>query len=612
MTAQEIRQKYLDFFKSKGHAIIEGSSLIPENDPTVLFTTAGMHPLVPYFMGEKHPSGNRVVDVQRCIRTTDIEEIGDVTHHTCFEMLGNWSFGDYFKEDAIKWSFEFLTSEKWLNLDIKRLAVSVFAGDNDAPLDIEAFNIWKNLGIPEARIARLPKDANWWGPAGSTGPCGPCSEMFYWTGDMDKIPESFNDDHELWVEIWNDVFMQFYKNENGEFKELKSKSVDTGMGLERITTIINGLDDNYKTSLFKNSIKKIEYLSGKKYNDSEEVARAMRIIADHVKAATFIMGDDKGISPSNTDQGYIVRRLIRRAVRYGKSIGINQINWLQEIAKVIIYDYENIYPELLKNINFIIDNIEKEETRFSKTLANGVKKIERLFANYTGNVKEFELNQVILFDLYQTDGFPVELTLEEVNKKRVENGGVEISSKAKKIFINGFKEELKKHQDISRTAMAGRFKGGLADTKEKTKQLHTVAHLLLAGLRKVLGDHVTQKGANITEERLRFDFSHPEKVTEEQQREIENFVNNAIQKNLKVSYTEMPLEEAKKKGAIATFTSKYGENVKVYQIGEDDNIVSYEICGGPHVKNTSELGVFKIIKEKSSGAGVRRIKGILE
>jgi len=612
MTAQEIRQKYLDFFKSKGHTIIKGASLIPENDPTVLFTTAGMHPLVPYFMGEKHPSGNRVVDVQKCIRTTDIEEIGDLTHHTCFEMLGNWSFGDYFKKEAIEWSFEFLTSKEYLGLDINRLGVSVFAGDENSPFDKEAYDIWLNLGIPEARIAKLSAAENWWGPAGQTGPCGPCSEMFYWTGDVNDIPEGFNDDHDSWVEIWNDVFMQFYKNEDGVFEELKAKSVDTGMGLERITTVMNGLDDNYKTSLYANIIKKVEYLSDKFYGESEEISKSIRIIADHVKAATFIIGDEKGVAPSNTDQGYIVRRLIRRAILNGKNIGIDKSNWIQEIARVVIYDYEDVYPELSENMDFIIKSIEEEELKFSKTLVNGIKKINQLFEKYKGESKYFELGPVVLFDLYQTDGFPVELSIEEINRVRVNGGGVEFSNDEVKLLKEGFNLELKKHQEKSRTATAGKFKGGLADNSEKTTKLHTAAHLLLAGLRQVLGDGVMQKGANITAERLRFDFSYGEKMTDEQKLEVENYVNTAIQNNLEVSWEEMPLEDAKKNGAVAGFESRYGENVKVYKIGDGDNIASYEICGGPHVENTGDLGVFKIQKESSSGAGVRRIKAILE
>lgn len=598
MTAKELRQKYLEFFQSKGHTIIPSASLIPENDPTVLFTTAGMHPLVPYLMGEKHPGGNKVASVQKCIRTDDIDEIGDRTHHTFFEMLGNWSFGDYFKEEAINWSWEFLTSPEWLNLDKSRLAVSVFVGDNDAPFDEEAFNIWKKIGISGTKIAKLPKKANWWGPAGVTGPCGPDTEIFYWSGDLDKLPDSFNDDNELWVEIWNDVFMQYYKKEDGSFETLKQKNVDTGMGLERILAVLNKVDDNYKTDLFNNIIQKTEFLTGKKYDESTETKKAMRIIADHIKAATFIMGDNKGIAPSNTDQGYIVRRLIRRAIRYGNQLGVKDDtwylakdeSWTKEIAKVVIHDYKNEYPELDKNANFIIENLKEEEAKFKKTLERGLREFEKVRG---------DIDSRIAFNLYQSYGFPIEMT-EEIAK-----------SKNMKVDIDGFKAELKKHQELSRTASAGKFKGGLADAGEETVKLHTAAHLLLAALRKVLGDHVTQKGSNITAERLRFDFAQPEKMTAEQIIEVEKIVNEAIAKKLPVKFTEMTLDEAKTCGAMGVFESKYGERVKVYTIGEGDEVVSKEICGGPHVENVGVLGKFKITKEESSSSGVRRIKAIL-
>ena len=598
MTAKELRQKYLEFFQSRGHTIIPSASLIPENDPTVLFTTAGMHPLVPYLMGEKHPGGNKVASVQKCIRTDDIDEIGDRTHHTFFEMLGNWSFGDYFKEEAINWSWEFLTSPEWLNLDKSRLAVSVFVGDDDAPFDEEAFNIWKKIGISETKIAKLPKKANWWGPAGNTGPCGPDTEIFYWSGDPDKIPDSFNDDNELWVEIWNDVFMQYYKKEDGSFETLKQKNVDTGMGLERILAVLNKVDDNYKTDLFNNIIQKTEFLTGKKYDESTETKKAMRIIADHIKSATFIMGDNKGIAPSNTDQGYIVRRLIRRAIRYGNQLGVKDDtwylakdeSWTKEIAKVVIHDYKNEYPELDKNANFIIENLKEEEAKFKKTLERGLREFEKVRGDIDGR---------IAFNLYQSYGFPIEMT-EEIAK-----------SKNMKVDIDGFKAELEKHQELSRTASAGKFKGGLADAGEETVKLHTAAHLLLAALRKVLGDHVTQKGSNITAERLRFDFAQPEKMTAEQIIEVEKIVNEAIAKKLPVKFTEMTLDEAKTCGAMGVFESKYGERVKVYTIGEGDEVVSKEICGGPHVENVGVLGKFKITKEESSSSGVRRIKAIL-
>ncbi len=602
MTAKELRQKYLDFFKSKGHTIIPSASLIPENDPTVLFTTAGMHPLVPYLMGEKYPGGKRLVDIQKCIRTSDIDEVGDATHHTFFEMLGNWSLGDYFKEDAIKWSYEFLTSPEWLGLDKNRIAVSVFAGDADVSFDKEAFVIWRNLGMPEQRVAKLSN--NWWGL--EKGPCGPDSEIFYWAGNPNEVPTSFNDDpaNAGWIEIWNIVFIQYYKNDDGSLKALEQKNIDTGMGMERTLAALNGLDDNYKTDLFKNIIQKIEFLTKKKYDESDEVKKAMRIIADHIRAATMIIGDDKGIKPANTDQGYIVRRLIRRAIRYGNQLGIQDGNWYldkdepwtKEIAKIVIHDYSQEYPELNRNANFIIESFKEEETKFKKTLDRGLKEFDRI---------KGDIDAKTAFNLYQSYGFPIEMTIEIANNKNI------------KVDVAGFNKELAKHQELSRTASAGKFKGGLADVGEETVKLHTAAHLLLAALRKVLGNHVTQKGSNITAERLRFDFSHSEKMRPEQIKEVERLVNEAIQKKLPVVFTEMTLDEAKADGAMGVFESKYGEQVKVYTIGNNSSAsseppFSREICGGPHVENTGILGKFKIQKEESSSAGVRRIKAILE
>ena len=613
MTGDNLRQKYLDFFKSKGHAILPSASLIPENDPSVLFTTAGMHPLVPYLMGEKHPEGTRLANSQKCIRTTDIDEVGDPTHHTFFEMLGNWSLGDYFKKEAIEWSWEFLTSKEWLGLDKNRLAVSVFAGDDDAPFDDEAFAFWKNLGVSEKRIARLPKKNNWWGPAGVTGPCGPDTEMFYWTGDPNKVPEGFNDDHSSWVEIWNDVFMQFNKNESGNYELLSQKNVDTGMGLERTLAVVNGLSDNYKTEFFAGIIHKIEELTGKKYEESMEITRAMRIIADHLKAATFIMGDDKSVTPSNTDQGYVVRRLIRRAVRYGKQLDIAKTSWTKNLAEAVVEIYKNVYPELEYNQNKIYQILDVEENKFDTTLHKGIEEINKLTKKYSGNVKEFTLSAVDLFNLYQTYGFPVEMSFEEINKNRIEAGGTAIPEDIQNHLSILFKTELTKHQELSRTASAGKFKGGLADAGEETRKLHTTSHLMLAAMRRVLGEHVHQKGSNITPERLRFDFSHPEKVTPEQLAEIERIVNEVIQQDLPVTLAEMPLAEAKKIGAEGVFESKYGEKVKVYTVGKPDTApYSREICGGPHIERTGELGHFKITKEESSSAGVRRIKAVLQ
>ncbi len=620
ITAQELRQKYFQFFQSKGHKLIPSASLLPENDPTVLFNTAGMQPLVPYLLGETHPEGKRLVDAQKCLRTDDIEEVGDTTHHTFFEMLGNWSLGDYFKQEAINWSWEFLTDPAWLGLDKNRLACSVFAGDADASFDAEAHEIWKKLGMDEKRIARLPKKNNWWGPAGVTGPCGPCSEMFYWVGDPNQVPAGFNDDNPLWVEIWNDVFMQYnrinrgtiplsgtaHPNENNKgdftFEPLKQNNVDTGMGLERTLATLNGLADNYLTDVWTGLIGKIEELSGKKYFESDVIKRLMRIVADHIKAATFIIGDEKGVTPSNTGAGYIVRRLLRRAIIHGYRLGIKKGGyWVYQIAEVVIGIYREAYPELAKNQEYIKKNIEAEEGKFEKTLENGLKEFneqcDTLLCRIDANADlHVTMPGEVVFKLFATYGFPVEL-IREIARER-------------KIVIDeaGFAEEFKKHQDLSRTAAAGMFKGGLADASEETKKLHTAAHLLLAVLRKVLGDQIFQKGSNITPERLRFDFSHPAKMTPEQIAEVERLVNEAIQKDLPIICEEKPLAEAKAEGAMGVFESKYGEKVKVYKMGE----VSQEICGGPHASHTGELGHFKIIKEESSSSGVRRIKAVLE
>jgi len=584
MTAKELRKKYLEFFAGKGHAIIPSAPLVPENDPTVLFTTAGMHPLVPYLMGENHPGGKRVANAQKCIRTGDIDEVGDATHHTFFEMLGNWSFGDYFKEEALTWSYEFLTSPEWLGLDKNRLTCSVFEGDEDAPFDSDAHDIWTKLGMPEKRIARLPKKNNWWGPAGTTGPCGPDSEMFYWTGNPDEVPESFNDDHNSWVEIWNDVFMEYNKNPEGKFEKLAQKNVDTGMGLMRVLAALNGLDDNYRTELFWPIIEKIQEISGKKYDNTDEIKRSMRIIADHVKASVFIIAD--GVTPSNTERGYILRRLIRRAIRRGHALGVKS-DFTVEIARVVQEIYGDVYPEVLGEN--IINVLQEEEEKFRKTLENGLREFDK--------ISNSDISGIDAFNLYQTYGFPIEMTKELAQEK-----GFDVDE-------DRFKEQLIKHQDLSRTASAGMFKGGLADVKEETTALHTVAHLMLAGLRKVLGSHIHQKGSNINGERVRFDFSHPDKLTDEQKKAVEDFVNEAIQAKVPVVMEELTLDEAKEHGAEGAFEHKYGEKVKVYTIGE----YSKEICGGPHVENTGGIkGTFKIKKEESSSSGVRRIKAVVE
>ncbi len=597
MTSNEIRQKFLKFFESKGHKIIPNSSLIPENDPSVLFTTAGMHPLVPYLSGEKHPLGNKLTNFQKCIRTGDIDEVGDYSHHTFFEMLGNWSLGDYFKEDAIKLSYEFLTSPEWLGLSKERLAVSVFAGDDDAPFDNVAYETWKSLGISEKRIAKLPKKNNWWGPAGEAGPCGPDSEMFYWVGDIKDIPEGFNDDHPFWLEIWNDVFMQYNKNKDGKFEVLQQKNIDTGMGLERILAVMNGFDDNYRTELFWPIIEKIEKLSGLSYGDKTDqecikesgdcwvdTRKSFRIISDHIKASVFILGDEKGISPDNSGQGYVIRRLIRRAIRYGKHLGLK--SFTDKVAEVVIDNFKDVYPELLKNKNFVLNNLKLEEEKFEKTLENGLKEFEK---------------GVDPFDLYQSYGFPIELTEELAKEKGI------------KINREEFDRKLKEHQKLSQTASAGMFKGGLANHSEKTIRLHTAHHLLLAGLQVVVGPDIKQKGSNITEERLRMDFICDHKLTDEEKQKTEDWVNDKIKRGLNMVRREMPLAEAEKIGAEMEFGTKYPEIVSVYFV-EDENggFVSKEFCGGPHVANTNELGHFKIQKEEASASGVRRIKAILE
>lgn len=586
VSTSEIRNKYLEFFKSKGHTIIPSASLIPENDPTVLFTTAGMHPLVPYFLGETHPGGSRVTSAQKCIRTGDIDEVGDVTHLTFFEMLGNWSFGDYFKNEAIEMSFEFLTQKEWLGLDSRLIAVSVFQGDADAPFDDEAFEKWKSLGIPEQRIAKLPKKNNWWGPAGETGPCGPDTEMFFWTGNPGEVPESFNDDNPLWVEIWNDVFMQYFKNTEGTFEPLKQKNVDTGMGLERVVAILNGVDV-YAIDTFAPVIQKIELLTGKKYGDGDVDTRSIRIIADHIRAATFILGDNRGMAPSNIGQGYVLRRIIRRAIRYAKLLGFHK-EFTAETAEVVIEMCSDVYPELKNNKDVIINELSAEEKKFSAALDKGLKEFGKLTS----------VDGKSAFDLYQSYGFPIELT-EELSLER----GFVIDKKL-------FEEEFKKHQDLSRTSSAGVFKGGLADNSVEVTKYHTATHLLHQALRDVLGPHVEQRGSNLTAERLRFDFSHNAKMTDEEIKNVERTVNENIKKDLPVSFEMLSIEDAKKSGAIGLFEEKYeklGNKIKVYSIGD----YSKEICGGPHVEHTGEIGGITIQKEEAVSAGVRRIRAVL-
>jgi len=688
VTANELRQKYLEFFKSKGHKIIPSASLIPENDPTVLFTTAGMHPLVPYLMGEKHPAGQRLVNAQKCIRTSDIDEVGDNRHLTFFEMLGNWSFGDYFKKEAIEWSWEFLTDKEWLGLDPQRLYVTVFMGDEKAGQDEESIEIWQEqfakagmaakvckldspvYGTADARIFLMPAKDNWWGPAGETGPCGPCTEMFYDAApELGPLQKNFDEEaaNGRLMEIWNDVFMEYNRKvKNGapalardgsltevrnpkdyEYVRLAQKNVDTGMGVERTISVLNGKKDAFDNELFWPLIKEIEELSGKKYGvkitppqpspskgegenpsqppftkggeekgdlqkEGDETTRAMRIIADHIKAATFILGDEKSLTPSNVGAGYVLRRLIRRAARYGKQLGINSI-FTFKVAEEVIRIYQDTYAELKKNKEFIVNQLVKEEEKFRETLERGLKEFNDFVLRRESRDGRIGVahNQEILygreaFYLYQTFGFPKEIMRDLCNEQNI------------KFEEEEFNEEFKKHQELSRTASAGMFKGGLADASEAAVKYHTAAHLMLAALRQVLGKHVQQKGSNITPERLRFDFSHSAKMTPEQIKQVEDIVNAQIQADLPVVCEEMSLDEAKANGAMGVFESKYGERVKVYSIGnfltgsKDNNIFSREICGGPHVERTGALGKFRIQKEESSSAGVRRIKAILE
>jgi len=600
MTTSEIRQKFLDFFKEKGHAVIPSASVVPENDPTVLFTTAGMQPLVPYLLGQKHPMGNRLADAQKCVRTDDIDEVGDNRHLTFFEMLGNWSLGDYFKREAISWSFEFLTDTRWLGIDANRLYVTVFEGDGDAPADEESIGIWQalfqSLGIAADlgdRIRAYPKKKNWWGPAGLTGPCGPDTEIFYDTGKQHDPAFGEhchqNCDCGKFVEIWNNVFMEYEKQADGSFKPLAQKNVDTGMGLERITAVMQNVETVFETDAFQPAINKIAELSGKAYAGNE---RAFRIIADHIRAATFIIGDARGVSPSNVGQGYIVRRLLRRAIREGRRLGIKD-GFTHVIAEVYAGEYGSHYTELEKNLAKIVDEMKKEEDKFGKTLEKGMKELEKMLGKGS-------ISGEGAFLLFSSYGFPLELT-EEILKE-----------KGQSVDRAVFEAEFKKHQELSRTSSAGVFKGGLADNSVETTRLHTATHLLHQALRTVLGDHVEQKGSNINAERLRFDFSHAQKMTPEEIKKVEDLVNEAIKKDYPVHCEQLSVDDAKQRGAIGLFEDKYaklGDKINVYFVGnEDKGFFSKEICGGPHVEHTGELGSFKIQKEEAVSAGVRRIK----
>lgn len=590
MTSNELRSLYLDFFKSKRHSIMDSASLIPENDPTVLFITAGMQPLVPYLLGEKHPAGQRLTDVQKCLRTDDIDYVGDSSHLTFFEMLGNWSLGDYFKGTSIQWSYEFLFSPEWLGLNRNQVVFTVFAGNENCPKDLESASYWMSMGVSRDRIFYLPAENNWWGPAGMTGPCGPDTEMFIDTGKPACGPEcSPACDCGKYIEFWNNVFMEYDKKADGSFIPLPQKNVDTGMGLERMLCIINNSTDVYETDLFEDTIKQIGELSGKNYCDNPETKKAFRIIADHMRSATFILGDANGITPSNVEQGYVLRRIIRRAIRYMKELGIPDGS-CAVLSNQIIEKYGSVYPELKSNRDRILSELNKEEERFCKTLTHGVKEFHKILRSSSriidGNTA---------FHLYDTFGFPIEFTMELAKES-----GVMVDKDA-------FLALYKKHQEKSRQGAAKRFRGGLADYTVETARLHTATHLLHYALRTLLGQNVEQRGSNITVERLRFDFSFPRKLKSEEIASAEKIVNDIINENVAVSFTEMTLDDAHKSGAIGLFDSKYNNTVKVYSIGK----YSKEICGGPHAKSTGELGKFKIIKEESSSSGVRRIRAVL-
>lgn len=586
LTTKQLREKYLAFFKEKGHTIIGSASLIPENDPTVLFTTAGMHPLVPYLLGAKHPGGTRLTDVQKCVRTGDIDEVGDATHCTFFEMLGNWSLGDYFKEESISFSYEFLTDV--LKIPSDKLAVSVFAGDEDCAADTLAASVWEKKGIKKENIFYLPKKNNWWGPAGITGPCGPDTEIFFITG-KDKCSETCSPacDCGRYVEIWNNVFMEFFKDAEGKFSPLKQKNVDTGMGLERTVAMLNGYESVYDIDVFKPII---EFVKANSETGAENI-RATRIIADHMRTATFMIGDEKGITPSNVDQGYILRRLIRRAVRFARTIGLDTSR-LAEISRLYIDEYAPYYEELKVNEEKIIKELNLEIERFNKTVEQGMKEFEKLLKYIQNN----RMSGKAAFRLYDTFGFPIEMTVE-----LAKDNGVTVD-------VEGYEKAFKEHQEKSHAGAEEKFKGGLADHSVATSRLHTATHLLNACLKKVLNDeNIQQKGSNITAERLRFDFNFPRPLTPEELKKVEDAVNEIIDKKVPVVCREMPLEEARKLGAVGVFSSKYGEVVKTYTIGE----YSMEICGGPHAENTGDLGHFTIVKEQSSSAGVRRIKAVI-
>ncbi len=590
ITAQELRTKWLKFFEEKGHTIIPSASLVPENDPSVLFTMAGMFPLVPYLMGQPHPGGVRIANVQKCIRTIDIDEVGDNTHLTFFEMLGNWSFGDYFKKDAIEWSYEFLTSEQWLGIPKERLAFSVFAGDADAPFDEESYEHWLRLGVPKARIAKLGKEDNWW-IAGATGPCGPDTEMFYWIDDGTPAPENFQEtaNDPRWVEIWNDVFMQFEKKEDGSLTPLEKQNVDTGMGLDRVIAVLNGHTSVYDTEFFQGMF---EVIGQQQTMLSGDELRGARIIVDHIRAAVFIAAD--GVEPSNKERGYILRRLLRRAMVYARRLNLEG-RWLEGLIGKVVQEYGDAYPELVANADKIFALLESEQNKFGKTVEKGLKEFGKMFE------KQGKLSGTDAFNLYQTYGFPLELT-----EELAQAAGQDVDTEE-------FSSEFKKHQDLSRTASAGTFKGGLADHSDIVVRYHTATHLMHKALRDVLGPDTFQKGSNITTERTRFDFTYPQKMTDEQKKQVEDLVNKWIELDAKMEQEIMPLEKARELGAIGLFGEKYGDTVSIYTATDKDgNVISREFCGGPHVEHTGVIGKFRIAKEEAVSAGVRRIKAVIE
>ena len=599
MNANELRSKYIEFFKSKNHVEISGQSLIPENDPSVLFTTAGMHPLVPYLLGEPHPAGTRLTDYQKCIRTGDIDEVGDPSHLTCFEMLGNWSLGDYFKKESISFSYEFLTSPKWLGLDPKKISVTVFAGDENAPRDEEAATAWIANGMPEDKIAYLPASDNWWA-AGPTGPCGPDTEIFYWVGEgLPPKGSNKGTDSANWMEIWNNVFMQFNRVDEKTLEPLPKKNVDTGMGLERTNCILQGKTSVYLTEVFQPIIHKIEELSGYKYGEEDAKDQSVRIIADHTRSATFILGDQKGVTPDRVGAGYVLRRLIRRAVRHGMKLGIDK-DFMAEIAAVVVENFKNAYPELEQNKDKIYSELTKEEAKFRTTLKKGEAEFQKMLPNLNKNPKKI-ISGKVAYNLYETYGYPLELT-QELGK---ENGFT--------VDVEGFKEAERKHQEASKTAEAGKAKGGIAEQSDVATKYHTATHLLQQALFEVLGDQVAQKGSNINSERMRFDFTFERAMTAEEIQKVQDIVNEKIKEDLPVTMEVMTLDQAKAEGARALFVNKYGEQVKVYTIGRDakKDWFSKEVCGGPHVQHTAQIGDFKIVKEQSSSAGVRRIKAVI-